>query len=62
MSLPYTSRAEILKESLIFSSLGEDELAELAKLSIERNFKPEEFVFWEDETKLKLLSEGPPRV
>ena len=41
------SRAEILKQSLIFSSLNEDELAELSKLAIERNFKPDEFVFWE---------------
>ena len=41
------SRAEILKQSLIFSSLNEDELAELSRLAIERNFKPDEFVFWE---------------
>jgi len=31
----------------MFSSLNEDELAELSKFAIERNFKPEEFVFWE---------------
>ena len=41
------SRAEILKQSLLFSSLNEDELAELSKLAIERNFKLDEFVFWE---------------
>jgi len=41
------SRAEILRQSLMFSSLNEDELAELSKLAIERNFKPDEFVFWE---------------
>ena len=41
------SRAEILKQSLLFSSLKEGELAELSKLAIERNFKPDEFVFWE---------------
>lgn len=31
----------------MFSSLNEDELAELSRLAIERSFKPEEFVFWE---------------
>lgn len=41
------SKAEILKQSLLFSSLNEDELAELSKLAIERNFKLDEFVFWE---------------
>ena len=41
------SRAEILKQSLIFSSLNEDELAELSRLAIERSFRLDEFVFWE---------------
>lgn len=46
-TLPYASRTEVLRQSLIFSSLTEDELAELSRLAIERSFKPEEFVFWE---------------
>ncbi len=41
------SKAEILKQSLLFSSLNEGELAELSRLAIERNFKLDEFVFWE---------------
>jgi len=41
------SRAEILKQSLLFSSLNEAELAELSRLAIERSFRPDEFVFWE---------------
>ncbi len=45
--MQYAARAEILKQSLIFSSLNKDELAELSKLTIERSFKPNEFVFWE---------------
>jgi CRP/FNR family transcriptional regulator len=45
--LQYAARAEILKRSLIFSSLSKDELAELSKLAIECSFKPDEFVFWE---------------
>ena len=43
----HTTRTEILKQSLIFSSLSDDELAELSKLAIERSFRPDEFVFWE---------------
>ena len=41
------SRAEILKQSLLFSSLNEAELAELSRLAIERSFRSDEFVFWE---------------
>ena len=47
MPLPNSSRIDILKNSLLFSSLSEDELAELSKLAVERNFRPDEFVFWE---------------
>ena len=47
MTLPNSSRIDILKNSLLFSSLSEDELAELSKLAVERNFRPDEFVFWE---------------
>lgn len=43
----YANRSQILKRSLIFSSLNEDELVELSKLAIERSFKSGEFVFWE---------------
>lgn len=42
-----TDRIEILKHSLIFSGLSEDELTELAGLAIERSFSPGEFVFWD---------------
>jgi len=45
--LPHADRAEILKQSLMFSSLNKDELAELSKLTFERSFKPSEFIFWE---------------
>jgi len=41
------SKAEILKQSLLFSSLNEGELAELSRLAAERSFRPDEFVFWE---------------
>ncbi len=45
--MPYSTRAEVLRQSLIFSSLNENELVELSRLASERSFKPEEFVFWE---------------
>ncbi len=45
--MQYAARAEILRRSLIFSSLNEDELAEMSKLAMERSFKAGEFVFWE---------------
>jgi len=50
MTLQYAARAEVLRQSLIFSSLNEDELAELSKLAIEHSFKTGEFVFWEGDT------------
>ncbi len=40
-------KSEILKKSLIFSSLNEEELSGLAGLATERSFQPDEFVFWE---------------
>jgi len=46
-SIDYAPRAQILKQSLIFSSLSKDELMDLARLTIEHNFAPGEFVFWE---------------
>jgi CRP-like cAMP-binding protein len=48
--LPNTARAEVLKQSLIFSSLREDELAQLSELIIERSYKPDDFIFWEGDS------------
>ena len=45
--MDYTDRAQILKKSLIFSSLNEDELVELSRLAVERSFMSGEYVFWE---------------
>jgi len=39
--------SHILKNSLIFSSLGEKETGELARLAVERHLTPEEFAFFE---------------
>jgi CRP-like cAMP-binding protein len=47
IDLRNTSKAEVIKKSFIFSGLGDDELAELADLAIERSFTAGEFIFWE---------------
>ena len=50
----------VLKQSLIFASLNEDEIAELAHLAIERSSRPGEFVFWDGDTPawFYLVAEG----
>lgn len=59
-----TARVEILKQSLIFSSLSEDELVELAEFAIERRLEPGEFVFWEEDTPdwFYIIAEGRIKV
>ena len=47
--MQYTARAEILRQSPMFSSLSQDELAELSKLTSERSFRAGEFIFWEED-------------
>lgn len=41
------SIVELLKQSVLFSSLGQDDLTELSRLAAECNFKSSEFIFWE---------------
>jgi len=48
--LQFSSKVEILRGSFIFSSLNDDELGELANLTIERSFVPNEFIFWDGDT------------
>ena len=45
-----SGKAQILKGSSIFSSLNDDELTELAGISIEHSFMPNEFIFWDGDT------------
>ena len=56
--------AQILKKSLIFSSLRDDELSELAKLAVEHSFTPNEFIFWDgDEPEwFYIVAEGRIRI
>lgn len=62
--MPNTGKAGILKQSFIFSSLNEDELAELAKLTIERSFVSDEFIFWDGDAPewFYIIAEGRVKV
>ena len=42
-------KTQILRGSLIFSSLDHAELDELARLSVERSFNEGDFIFWEED-------------
>lgn len=45
--MQHVTRVEVLKRALIFSSLSQDELAELSRIAVERSFSMGEFVFWD---------------
>ncbi len=62
--MQYSGKTEILRCSLIFSSLSDDELAELANLAIERSFVPSEFIFWDGDTPewFYIITEGKVKV
>ena len=57
-------KAKVLRQSLIFSSLNADELADLASLAIERGFMPGEFVFWDGDAPdwFYMVAEGRIKV
>lgn len=57
-------RIEILKQSLIFSRLNLDELAELARLAMEKEVEAGEYVFWEEDAPdwFYIVSEGRVKV
>ena len=57
-------KVPILKRSLIFSTLDEDELAELAGLATEISFTPGEFVFWDGDAPdwFYMVAEGKVKV
>jgi CRP-like cAMP-binding protein len=59
-----TNKAEILKRAPIFSSLSDDELEALSRLAIERDFTPDESIFWEGDTPtwFYIVTEGRVKV
>jgi CRP-like cAMP-binding protein len=62
--LEHGSKAEILRHSLIFSSLSQEELAELSRLAIERSFDAGEYIFWEGDAPdwFYIIAEGRIKV
>lgn len=58
------SKVQVLGQSFIFSSLNDDELAELAKLALERSFAPDEFIFWDGDAPdwFYIIAEGKVKV
>ena len=59
-----SGKAQILRSSPIFSSLNDGELGELADLSIERSFMPNEFIFWDGDAPewFYIIAEGKVKV
>jgi len=62
--LKSSDSVDILRSSSIFSSLNDDELGELADLSIERSFMPNEFIFWDGDAPewFYIIAEGEVKV
>ena len=59
-----SGKAQVLRQSLIFSGLNEGELAELAGLAISRSFRPGEFVLWDGDAPdwFYMVAEGRVKV
>ena len=62
--LKHSDKAQIIKNSSIFSNLNDDELNELATLSIEHGFTPNEFIFWDGDSPewFYIVAEGKVKV
>jgi len=62
--LKQSGKAQILRSSPIFSNLNDDELGELADLSIERSFMSNEFIFWDGDAPewFYIVAEGKVKV
>jgi CRP-like cAMP-binding protein len=57
-------KAEVLRNSLIFSSLNDKVITELASLAIERGFQAGEFIFWDGDAPdwFYIVAEGRVKV
>ena len=62
--MPDRDKVQVLGQSFIFSTLNNDELAELASLTIERSFVPDEFIFWDGDAPdwFYIVAEGKVKV
>ena len=63
-NLPDVSKVKVLRQSLIFSGLNDEELAELAGMAIKRSFMPGEFIFWDGDAPdwFYIVAEGKVKV
>ncbi|TET12974.1 MAG: Crp/Fnr family transcriptional regulator [Dehalococcoidia bacterium] len=64
ITLQHVSGVEVLRRALIFSSLSDDELAELFRIAVERSFSTGEFVFWDGDKPdwFYIIAEGKVKV
>ncbi len=62
--MPERSKAQLLGRAFIFSGLDDGELAELARLTVEREFVPGEFIFGEGDAPdwFYIVAEGQVKV
>jgi CRP-like cAMP-binding protein len=62
--LNHRDKVQIIRNSSIFSNLSDDELTELAALSIEHGFMPNEFIFWDGDAPewFYIVAEGKVKV
>jgi CRP-like cAMP-binding protein len=58
------SRGSVLRRSLIFSGLEDEELGSLAEIAVERRIEQDEFVFWDGDQPhgLYIIAEGKIKV
>ena len=59
-----SGKAQILRDSSIFSSLNDDELGELASFAIEHSYMPDEFIFRDEDASewFYIVAEGRVKV
>ena len=62
--MQHSNKAQIIKNSSIFSSLKDDELTELVGLAVERSLASDEFVFWDGDAPewFYIVAEGKVKV
>lgn len=62
--MPNMGKAEVLQQSLIFSSLNKEQLVELASIANERSFMPGQFIFFEGDApeQFYIVQEGKIKV
>jgi CRP/FNR family transcriptional regulator len=62
--LSFNDKLQVLRNTFVFSGLTDDELGELANLSVECSFMSTEFIFWDGDTPewFYVVAEGKVKV